>query len=339
MSLYRRNSVYYVNYTPQGGARVRLSTGTTDRKEAQRFHDKTVAETWRIQKLGEKVRRTWEEAAVRWSKERGTKASIKDDVQRLRWLDKYLHGLFLDQIDRDKLEAITQAKLEDGASNGTVNRHLALIRAILFRARDEWQWVSEVPKVRMLQEPKGRTRFLTRDEAETLARALPEHLEAPFRLGFLTGLRQRNLFELTWEQVDLTKGLLWVHAHQAKARKPIGVPLSDEAVALLRRQRGKHPRLVFSRDGRPLKKLDSKTWARALERAGLGREVCWHVATRHSWASWLAMAGASTSALQTLGGWSSPAMPARYAHYSVDHLRQLVNRTARPLVRVTTASQ
>lgn len=48
--------------------------------------------------------------------------------------------------------------------------------------------------------------------------------------------------------------------------------------------------------------------------------VRWHD-LRHTFASWLAAEGASDRVPQALGGWSSPRMPARYAHLRAGDLR------------------
>jgi integrase len=52
-----------------------------------------------------------------------------------------------------------------------------------------------------------------------------------------------------WSQVDLKRQLACVHPDQAKARRAIAVPLNGEAMALLRKQVGKHPTYVFSYKG------------------------------------------------------------------------------------------
>ncbi|MEE8266150.1 MAG: site-specific integrase [Acidiferrobacterales bacterium] len=341
MSLYRRsNGIWYIDHTPRGGGpRIRQSTFTKDKRAAKELHDKVVAEAWRISKLGEKPRRTWQDAVKRWLRERASKASIKDDRQRLRWLHTYLGHLYLDEITRDVIDNVIQAKLDKGAGNGTVNRHLAVIRSILRAAMNEWDWLDKTPNIRLLVEPKGRERFLTREETDRLADALPEHLKEPYRFALATGLRQRNVLDLLWNQVDLDRAVVWIHARQAKARKAIGVPLNDEAVAVLRRQRGKHKELCFTRDGQPIKRIDSKTWSRALKRADLGSDVCWHVASRHTWASWHAMAGTPLLVLKELGAWSSLEMVNRYAHLAPDHLREYANSVTRSAVRGTVAAQ
>ena len=71
-----------------------------------------------------------------------------------------------------------------------------LPRVILRKGANEWQWLDRAPKVRMLKEPAHRIRFLTREEAQRLIAALPEHLPdmAAFspstgpRASYVTGL-------------------------------------------------------------------------------------------------------------------------------------------------------
>jgi hypothetical protein len=43
-----------------------------------------------------------------------------------------------------------------------VNRYLATIRNVLRTARDEWQWVDSVPKIRLLSGKVHRDRWLTK---------------------------------------------------------------------------------------------------------------------------------------------------------------------------------
>ena len=57
--------------------------------------------------------------------------------------------------------------------NATVNRLLEVIRAILRKCMNDWEWLDRAPSVRMLKEPTRRIRFLTREEAERLLAELP----------------------------------------------------------------------------------------------------------------------------------------------------------------------
>jgi integrase len=328
MSLYRRKSVWWVSFTTPDGQRVRRSTGTTNREEAQEYHDRLKAEVWKAQKLGTRPRRTWEQAAVRWLKEKAHKASLEADRMHLRWLDRHLRGMGLETTNRDVLERVMEARLAEGVSNATVNRTMEVVRSILRMAANEWDWIERAPAVRMLPEPKRRIRYLSRDEAQRLVEELPEHLAEMVRFSLATGLRKANVTRLAWSQVDLARRVAWVHPDQAKTRKAIGVPLNAEAILVLRRQHEKHPQFVFTHRGKPVKNVNTKAWKAALDRAGI-IDFRWHD-LRHTWASWHVQEDTPLHALQELGGWESVEMVRRYAHLSPGHLAKFAERLSRP---------
>ena len=324
MSLRKRGGVWWIDVYAPSGERVRRTTGTPDKALAQEEHDRFKAELWRRQHLGDKPRHTWNDAVVRWLKEQAHKATAKEDVAKLRWLDQFLGGRDLTAIDLARIDRIRDAKLAQGHSNATVNRVLELVRAILRKCVNEWEWLERAPKVRMLKEPTRRIRFLTPEEAQRLLAALPEHLADMAAFSLATGLRAANVTGLQWSQVDLTRRLAWVHPDQAKARKAIPVPLNAEAVLLVRKQVGRHLTHVFSYQGKPIRQVSTKAWYAALARAGI-TDFRWHD-LRHTWASWHVQNGTPLFALQELGGWESPEMVRRYAHLSADHLAPFAER-------------
>ena len=133
MSLYRRNDspCWWVKLPPIRGESgpLQQSTGTADRKRARQVHDRLAASRWEQDRVGVKVRHSWEEAVVRWLLETKHKATHSDDKAKLRWLDPYLGGKFLDEIDRTLID-----RIKFDRETGTTDRYLALIRAILRRA-------------------------------------------------------------------------------------------------------------------------------------------------------------------------------------------------------------
>lgn len=250
MSLYRRGKTWWVRITSPSGERIRKSTGTEEKLKAQQFHDQLKTELWRVHKLGEKPRRSWKEAVLRYSQETSHKASHSEDLWHFKWLDSHLGELFLDEVTKDVLEQLIKERLADGVSNARCNRMLALVRGVLRKAWIEWEWIDRVPKFRMLKEPKRRVRWITREQEDRLVAELPEHLGDVVRFSMATGLRKSNVTELEWDQVDLKRRVAWIHADQAKAGEAIPVPLNADAMVALRRQEGKHERYVFSYKGR-----------------------------------------------------------------------------------------
>ena len=67
MSLRKRGSVWFIDFRTPNGERICRSTETENKTQAKELHDKLKAETWRLQKLGERPKRYWWRAASRRS--------------------------------------------------------------------------------------------------------------------------------------------------------------------------------------------------------------------------------------------------------------------------------
>lgn len=324
MSLFKRkdSSSWWVKIIIDG-RKIQRSTGTDDKVKAQEFHDRLKAQMWEQHRLGVKPRRSWKDAVVRWLAETSEKATHHEDRRKLIWLHPFLGELTLDEITLDVIDEIRAAKLKE-ATKGTTNRYLALVRSILLRARDEWEWIDKVPKVRLFKETASRERSLTKEEAGRLLDELPAHQRDVVLFALATGLRQMNVLKLEWSQIDLERRHAWIHAAQSKNRRPIAIPLNETAYTVLMRQMGKHPSRVFTFRGRPLNSANNKAWIQALKRAGI-TDFRWHD-LRHTWATWQRQAGTPTHELQRLGGWLTGAMVERYAHLAPDHLASAASR-------------
>lgn len=253
MSLYKRkgSNIWWYELTDATGERVQKSTGTSVKAHAQELHDRLKVQFWEQKKLGVKARRTWLEAVMRYLSEKSEKKSLETDKSHLRWLDPYLGNKYLDEINRDLIADITMARQQSyeiprekgpprkiDPKPSTINRTLEIIRAILRLARDDWEWITVCPNIPMKKEPTKRVSWITREQAETLLNHLAPHQQSMMRFALETGLRRRNVTHLEWEQIDIERRLAWIHPDQAKAEKAIGVPLSREAVLILRQQWG-----------------------------------------------------------------------------------------------------
>ena len=325
MSLYKRKGTWWIDVTTPSGQRIRETAETSDRKAAQEYHDRRKADAWRAGKLGEKPRRSWDEAALRFLQEAEGKASLKEYERQVAFWTEHFRGLVLDAITRHEVADLVEAKAKTPA---TRNRYIACLRAILLKAAGAWEWLDRAPKLKTYSEPKQRIRWISEEEALRLLAALPDWLAAMARFALATGLRQSNVLKLEWKQVDLERRVAWIHADQAKARRAIGVPLNEDAVAVIRGQLGKHLRRVFvGHDGKPMdewKSAAQKAWKSACREVEI-RDFRWHD-LRHTWASWHVQLGTPLYVLKELGGWETLEIVKRYAHLAPEHLKAHAER-------------
>jgi integrase len=174
-------------------------------------------------------------------------------------------------------ESATERRLTAAA----INRPLALLRHLLGLAREEWGALDAVPKIRLEREPQGRIRWLEPDEEARLldacGKSRTKHLAAVIRVALETGLRRGELLNLTWDQVDMSRGLIRLADTDTKSG------------------------LQGDREGRVWPAGDVRTaFENAVAEAKLDG-LHFHD-LRHSFASWFVMRGGSLQALQMILG-------------------------------------
>ncbi|MBB5316676.1 tyrosine-type recombinase/integrase [Tunturibacter empetritectus] len=188
--------------------------------------------------------------------------------------------------------------------------------------------VNPARQVRHRRESVGRLRFLSRDEYDTLHEAIkarfPEHL-AEFIVSVNTGMRLSEQYSLTWGQVHLDRRT--IDLTKTKNGSARTVHLNADAVAALKTRHKKNTKptdMVFPRQG---PRFDTRSWfVPSLEDAKVSGYV-WH-SNRHTFCSWLAMAGASIKEIQELAGHKTITMSARYSHLSPEHRLSVIDRIA-----------
>ena len=323
MAIAKRNNIWWIDISHKGN-RIRQSTGTHVKAKAQQLHDKLMHDIWSQSSLKSIPKKYWIDAVVRWIEESQHKRTLSDDKMHLRWTDTYLRNTLLTEIDGDQIEAMAKARESTKVSPTTVNRMLEVVRAILRKAQKEWGWIYNVPVIRMRKINDKRIRWLTLSESKQLLAELPCHLHDMALFTLCTGLRESNVTNLKWEDIDLSKRHTLIHSDESKTKKAIPVPLNTQALELLHKIKGNHPTFVFTYKGNPVTRCNNHAWRKALVRANIN-DFRWHD-LRHTWASWHVQNGTSLHELQQLGGWSNYETVLRYAHLSGKHLQDAAER-------------
>lgn len=260
----------------------------------------------------------------------------------------------LDEIALRDLESLRVAWLTTGLSESSANRKMASLRGALSRAV-EWDYLSAHPMAKLKQlktDTRSRVRYLSTDEEKRLRAALDarqetiraerdsanqwraerkkellpdlrqvefaDHLKPLTLLSLNTGMRQGEVFNLDWRDVDLVNKVLTVEGDTSKSGQTRHIPLNKEALAVLTswRKAGERQGCVFP--GQSGTRLDNvkKSWAGVL---ALGKITAfrWHD-LRHTFASKLVMAGVPLNTVRELLGHADIKMTLRYAHLAPD---------------------
>ena len=313
MSLYKRpgSNLWWAAITLPGRRRLRQSTGETNEVQAQKRHDELKAALWNEEPALSGA--TWGKAVDAW-----VAAEERSDSEVLSLLK--FGRVFPDRLLRSVTpEAINEA-LSFCKTAGTYTRYRTMLAAILNLAGVKLKLMSRRDK-------KKKTRdWLTHEQWAKLYAELPAHMRPMAEFAVSTGLRQSNVLGLTWSRVDLVRKVVWVEAEDMKADQALAIPLSKEALNVLKHQEGHHPEFVFTYRGKPTKEVKTAFIAACI-RSGVGRiNSCglyqgftWH-GLRHTWATWHIQNGTPIEVLQKLGGWSDLRMVMNYSHHSPGHL-------------------
>lgn len=310
MPLYKRPGSPY--WWVRIGRKTRVSTGTEDRKQAQEFESVLVERLWRKDKLGDRGAVSWKEAAGGWL--RDSKKVKERDAEILSWLEPSIGEYPVSAVsDPDVLEELRQDGLAEGWAHSTVDRVMATVSAVLHYCVRR-KYLDHAPKVPMYRPGQDEPRWLTPEELERLCEKLPKHLELAARFAVSTLLRMRAMLQLTWDRIDLDSRRAWVPRQHQKMKRAFGLPLSSEAVRVLKELRKLNPEgsHVFQWNGKPIDDCNTNSFQTALEDAGI-EGANWHT-LRHTGASWAVQSGVTLQELMVLGDWKSYASVLRYAH-------------------------
>ena len=168
----------------------------------------------------------------------------------------------------------------------------------------------------------------------------PAYLKPIIATAIYTGLRKGEILNLKWKDVDLERGIIYVREnkqnhHQVKM-------VNDDLIDLFMKLPVKGEYLFHDEEGNPLRDV-KRSFQTALRRAGI-EDFRFHD-LRHTFASRLAMAGKDLYLIQRLLGHREPRMVQRYAHHSVESLRngievlETLKKEASERYRITILSQ
>lgn len=316
--------------------------------ECATFPNKTKAQLWikhtesaiaegRYFQTSEAKKHTLKELIERYEKAHKEKIAKSKQAALLLWWKQELGDRLLSSITpaliTEHKEKLLQGMTAKGTvrSNATTVRYLAAISHVFRIAVNDYGWMNENPvlKVEKPKEPRGRIRFLDADERKRLLEACQlstnPYLYTIVILALSTGMRQGEIMNLTWKNIDLSKKRITLF--ETKNGEIRVLPLSGPALDLitkLTQEKKVISELLFPGKSKN-KPIDIRSsWRYAIKRAqikGFRFHDC-----RHSTGSYLAMNGASIAEIAEVLGHKTLMMVKRYAHLSESHITGVLEK-------------
>jgi len=184
-------------------------------------------------------------------------------------------------IDTPRIQGYIQDRIDEGATNVTINRELAALkRMLIMGARQTPPKVNRVPHIPILKENNTRKGFFEHGDYLSLKDTLPDYLKGFVAFGYKTGWRVSEIRNLTWNQVDRDQGIVRIEPWEAKNDEGRTVYLDEELKEVFTcqwesRKKGKNliPYVFPNRDGNDKVKRFNKAWNKACQDAGIGKKL------------------------------------------------------------------
>ena len=322
MAIYQRGANWYVDFRFKG-QRVRESIGPS-RKDAEKIISKKKTEIIEnryldIRKEPAPVKfHAFAKDYLKWAKANKKRSTYYGDLIMLRHFDEDFKEKNIQDITLWDLEK-WKVKRKEKVQPATINRELSLMKS-LFSRGVEWGKIKESPakkaKYLKLKGDDKRVKFLMPDEVQSLIENCSEKIKPVVIVALNTGLRRSELLNLTWERVDLGRGVLTLLDTKNNDRRdvPINATVKNTLEAMEREKvyvfDGINPHIIKYGFNEARKKINRP-------------DIRFHD-LRHCFASALVMEGTDLNTVRELLGHRDLKMTLRYAHLAPSHKTRAV---------------
>ena len=314
------------------GQLIRQSTGETELDQAERYLALLIEQRRKIKIYGERVDKTFDEAAARYVDECSHKKSLECDIFGLKAVMPYIGHLLLKNIHYGSFDEFIKVRKDKGLAAGTINRDFAVVRGILSLCNKLWRdeqgqrWLETMPMLPVIQGEKRKPRPISWDEQEVLLKSIPTYLAEMALFALNTGLRDQEICGMKWTDECKVNGLdisvFIITEERAKNSHERIVPLNSVAMSIVNNRRGNGSDYVFAYQGRKLNRMTNKAWRKGRESVEL-KEVRVHD-LRHTFGMRLRAVGVTYEDRQDLLGHHAGRITTHYSKVEIHRLIECV---------------
>lgn len=352
----RRGDKLIAYLTHPGGRRERRSLGNVSVSVAvkmlHRWQTEIADATYTPKKRVQADAVTFEEIADDWLEMQKSEHlnSLESTESRLKLIRDWFGSKKAQDITTNEIKA----KLKDTAAErqwakATYNNYrLALSGIYRLAIKNEKFSANPAAKVELKKNlNNARDAFLSDEQANTLRAVIAKYYPArlpDYDLGLSTGMRHSEQYGkagkriktpgLTWDKVNLAASLVTIPESKHGEKRYVSLnETAKAALRVLKSRRKTSDRVMVDPSGKNYLGVEMKWFEKSLALAGIPSGVdaiTWH-SLRHTFASWLVMAGVDLRTVQVLMGHKNIKTTMRYAHLAPDHLTNAVNRLDKPV--------
>jgi len=329
----REDGMWIIDFTLKG-RRIRRVIEGTKRMAQQAMiieKDRIFRQQYGIPVRHKRIR--FEDYSKLYKEHHSTKKrDPKNDLYRIGRLLVFFKGRFMDEITPGEIEKYMHLRGVEGVSNGTINRELALLKTMFYKAIASEDYGLErnpVCKVDFLKEEACRERVLKPGEMRTLIEAAINpwggYLPLFLVIALNTGMRKNEILTLKWEHVSFKGGYIEVTADRSKSRRSRRIPMNSIVAGELRKLKPAGEHIFFNpKTGSHIMHIKT-AFKRACKEAGIVNLRVHDL--RHTAASYLVNeCGVDIVTVSKILGHTRIDMTMRYVHPSEDNKQRGIER-------------
>ncbi len=240
---------------------------------------------------------------------------------------KSMWKMLKDRFGNVKMKYLTSIKLQqfynelaETRKSSTCNRYFAVLGAVIEFGIKHDLWHGKNPCIAVSKKPENNARevyWKDNDLKRVLQRCKNQKVRQVCLFALHSGMRRKEIFALEWEDVDMELGVVYVL--NSKTHQKRVVPMSNKLKTLLQEIGPKSSGKVFALT---ISALES-AFFRAVEKEGLKGQTFHDL--RHTFATTFRVHNGSMSNLQGILGHTTPRMTNRYAHFSPEYLKEVID--------------
>jgi integrase len=324
--IFQRGSVWWIAFYHRGHE-IRQSSHCESEGQARKLLKKRVGEVTGGRFVADEERIRFDDLVkdLKNDYQVNGKRSLKTVEYYLPHMRRFFGMERAVDITADRVRAYQSYRIDEGASNATVNREVATLGRMLSLAVGAGK-ISRKPRFQMLAENNVRQGFLEHGDFVSLLGNLPDHLQPLVEFLYRSGWRRGEAIKLEWRDVDLSGKVVRLRIENSKNKEARILPLTGRLWEIIQ-DRARVRRLdcpaVFHHDGHKIGGF-KKSWATACKKSGLEGTLVHDL--RRCAARNLSRAGVPEAVAMEITGHKTRSMYRRYRIVDERDLREASER-------------
>lgn len=325
------NGIYYVVYEKGNGSRGTKSTGEKLKKGATKF-------LFEFQKRIERERsqvvtpiRLKEFAFnfLRYSEPYFTDKTMKVYKTTFKYALNHFENVLLSDITTQEIEDYLHNRIKE-TSIYAARKDLSNLSAAFNRAvRDKYLLSNPCKGIKRFKLPERVPTFYSKADFKRLIDVIEDQdMKDLVIVAVSTGLRQMELINLEWSQINFKEQLLTLDNRNSitKTKKVRTIPLIDVAFKIIQKRYEKSEQVrIFTLFNEPIDQhWLSTNYKKFVYKSKVNPNLNFH-SLRHTFASWLVQAGVSIYVVSKLLGHSDIKTTEIYAHLRREEFKSAVD--------------